>query len=84
MQRTTRRNFTMMTRMHSKKKGGLRFATVLSIGLLVLFSIALLPQAHVQAATNGVWWVGAQSKDSSALPNTGVESRIQVLSQFFS
>lgn len=73
-----------MTRKQAEKKGGLRYATMFSIGLLVLFSIALLPQVHVQAATNGVWWVGAQSKDTSALPNTGVEGKIQVLSQYFS
>jgi Bacterial Ig-like domain (group 3) len=74
----------MMTRKQAGSKDGLRFATMASIGILVLFSIALLPVAHVQAASNGVWWVGAQSKDSSALPNTGVEGKIQVLSQFFS
>jgi hypothetical protein len=84
LQRTTGRNFTMMTRKQAGSKDGLRFATVASIGILFLFSIALLPVAHVQAASNGVWWVGAQSKDGSALPNTGVEGKIQVLSQFFS
>ena len=30
--------------------------------------------------TDSVWWVGAQSSDSSALPNTGVRSSIQVIS----
>jgi len=31
-------------------------------------------------ATGSVWWVGASSTDSSALPNTGMEGVIQVIS----
>src|SRR5579863_7569614 len=37
------------------------------------------PQISESAATS-VWWVGADSADSSALPNTGVQATIQVFS----
>lgn len=59
---------------------------VLSVALLILFSISLVPTDHARAASgsSGVWWVGAQSVDGSALPNTGVEASIQVSSQYFS
>jgi len=59
---------------------------LLSVALLILFSISLMPTDHVHAASgsSGVWWVGAQSVDGSALPNTGVEASIQVSNQYFS
>ncbi|MDG6902475.1 MAG: hypothetical protein JRM80_11040, partial [Nitrososphaerota archaeon] len=38
--------------------------------------------APYASSPNSVWWVGASSTDSSALPNTGVRGTIQVISQF--
>ncbi len=42
----------------------------------------LSPLPHLQASPSAtsVWWVGASSADSSALPNTGVRATIQVIS----
>ena len=57
---------------------------LISLALMVLFSVALMPAPHAQASTSGDWWVGAQSVDGSALPNTGVQAKIQVSSQPFS
>jgi hypothetical protein len=68
----------------STQRGGPRITVLLPVALLILFSIALLPTTHAQASSSGVWWVGAQSVNGSALPNTGVEAKIQVSSQYFS
>ena len=37
-------------------------------------------QSFAAPGTNSTWWVGASSTDSSALPNAGVKSVIQVFS----
>src|SRR5271170_430012 len=59
------------------------------VGSALAFSASIAPN---QAAPNppqstflasppsdSVWWVGAQASDSSALPNTGVQTSIQVM-----
>ncbi len=55
-------------------------------GLFVWVRTPILPAStsavrSFDAPSSGsVWWVGASSTDSSALPNTGVQGKIQVIS----
>src|SRR5208337_2221539 len=60
---------------------------VLLVGTAFAFSVfASIPSATpnlqmpLLSSPGSVWWVGADSTDSSALPNTGVDGTIQVIS----
>ena len=55
-------------------------------GLYVWVTTPILPasthpvESFSASSSGSVWWVGASSTDSSALPNTGVRGAIQVIS----
>jgi len=68
-------------------KSAIPILVVLLIGTAFAFAVfASIPRATpnpsmpLLSLPGSVWWVGAASTDSSALPNTGVQGTIQVIS----
>src|ERR687883_35834 len=54
---------------------------ILLLGILTVSTMSFMPSNIASASTIYTWYGGAQSNDSSALPNVGVRSVIDVINQ---